>query len=333
MKITLLTLFILISIGCRQNEKALVTENPKLKVGIQVSPAMTLVMVAEAEGFFDKQGVDVELVEFTAGKFALQAFLSGSIDIAVSGEVPVCLSTLQGNKFHVIAQVVERTTNECRVVVRNEDGPVDASRYFHKKKRKLSTSFGGGPEFFTYNFLKKNGIAFDKVELVSQKPEDMPAALESGSVDAISIFDPFARIAELKMGSGAITYADSSLYSELYVCDVMEETISEKPDALRSFLRGLVDAELFISENPDEAKKIMMEYTKLDRQVVDDIWDNFVFAPSLNDLLIDYLTAEANWALEKGTFPASTPIPNFRTVVYSDLLLDVAPSNVQLSSE
>ena len=40
---------------------------PKLTVGIQVSPAMALVMVAEDKGFFDKAGVDVEIKEFTAG--------------------------------------------------------------------------------------------------------------------------------------------------------------------------------------------------------------------------------------------------------------------------
>jgi ABC-type nitrate/sulfonate/bicarbonate transport system substrate-binding protein len=128
---------------------------PKLTVGIQVSPAMTLVMVAEDGGFFDRAGVDVEIKEFTAGKFALQAFLGGSLDIAISGEVPVTLSTLQGNKFRVIAQVVERTINEVRVVARREAGLDTPETYFGAKKRKLATSFGGGPEFFTYNFLLK----------------------------------------------------------------------------------------------------------------------------------------------------------------------------------
>src|SRR3989339_123978 len=87
------------SVGCGHShlDKELKTSIlQKLRVGIQVSPAMTLVMVAEDKGFFDRAGIDVELKEFTAGKFALQAFLGGSLDLAVSGEVPVTLSTLQG---------------------------------------------------------------------------------------------------------------------------------------------------------------------------------------------------------------------------------------------
>lgn len=301
---------------------------PKLKVGIQVSPAMTLVMVAEDAGFFDKAGVDVEIVEFTAGKFALQAFLGGSLDIAISGEVPVTLSTLQGNKFRVLAQVVERTINECRVVVIKEEGLNTAEEYFGAKKRKLATSFGGGPEFFTYNFLKKHEIGSGQIELISQKPQDMPAALVSGSVDAISIFDPFARVAEIQMGEKGMTFADADIYSELYVVDVEEETINQKREQLRAFLKGLYDAQFYINKNPAESKQILMKYTKLDRQVVDDIWDNFVFKPAINNLFIDYTTAEAKWSIEKGTFPAGTEIPDFKAVLYPDILRSIDPNAV-----
>ena len=305
---------------------------PKLTVGIQVSPAMTLVMVAEDEGYFDRAGVDVEIKEFTAGKFALQAFLGGSLDVAVSGEVPVTLSTLQGNQFRVIGQVVERTINEVRVVARREEGLDTAEAYFGAKRRSLATSFGGGPEFFTYNFLKKHGIKPDQVELVSQKPEDMPAAVVSKSVDAVSIFDPFARIAERELGDEGITFADADIYSELYVIDVTQKTIDERRSALLAFLKGLHDAEAFIEEKPDEAKAILIKYTKLEKPIVDEIWANFVFKVAFNKLFLDYTTAEAHWAIEKGDYPPTTPIPDFARVAEPSLLREVAPGAVDLGA-
>lgn len=305
---------------------------PELTVGIQVSPAMALVMVAEDKGFFDEAGVDVQIKEFTAGKFALQAFLGGSIDVAVSGEVPVTLSSLQGNKFRVIAQVVERTINECRVIVRKEDGMDTPEKYFGAKKRKLSTSFGGGPEFFTFNFLQKHNITNDQVELISQKPEDMPVALESGTVDAISIFDPFARIAEVRLGESGQTFADADIYSELYVADVMQKTIDEKPELLKAFLKGLYDAQFFIKDNPEESKQVVIKYTKLDKKIIDSIWDNFIFKPAINELFINYTTAEAEWAINKGTFPKDTKIPDFKSILYPDLLKEIAPDDVKIGS-
>jgi len=148
------------------------TESPdparKVTIGIQVSPAMALVMVAKDKQFFEQQGLDVELKEFTAGKFALQAFLGGSLDFAVAGEVPVTLSTIQGSDFRVVTQVVEKTINEVRLVARRDGSATDPKAFFASKKRKLATSFGGGPEFYTYNFLKKFGISPSSVEIVSQ---------------------------------------------------------------------------------------------------------------------------------------------------------------------
>jgi len=244
--------------------------------------------------------------------------------------VPVALSMLQGNKFRVLAQAVERTINECRVIVRKEADLDTPEKYFGAKKRRLSTSFGGGPEFFTYNFLKLHGIRSEQVELISQKPEDMPAALESGTVDAISIFDPQARIAELLLGDKGQTFADADIYSELYVVDVMQETLDTRRADLKAFLQGLYDAQFYIKDHPDESKKVLMKYTKLDRGIVDDIWDNFVFRPAINHLFVDYTTAEAKWAIEKGTFPKGTPVPDFKAVLYPELLLEIDPRAVAL---
>ena len=307
---------------------------PRLTVGYQVSPAMALLMVAKDQNYYAAEGVEIELKEFTAGKFALQAFLGNSLDIAVSGEVPVTLATLQGNRFRVVAQVVERTTNEVRVVARRDGSFTTPGRYFRARRRKLATSFGGGPEFYTYNFLKKYGIQNDDVELISQKPEDMPAAIASGSVDAVSIFDPFARIAERRLGAQGITFEDPALYSELYVVNVRDAALSSgKRGAIAAFLRALKRAEAFISSNPGAAKASVAKYTKLDAEIIEEIWPHFVFRVAMNDLFLTYTTAEAKWAVEKGTFPQGTPIPDFRAVLYPDLLRSIDSSAVSLDGK
>jgi ABC-type nitrate/sulfonate/bicarbonate transport system substrate-binding protein len=314
---------VLAPLGCRTNKN-------HVTMGIQTSPAMALVMVAKDKQFFDAEGLDVELKEFTAGKFALQAFLGGSLDFAVAGEVPVTLSTLQGSNFYVLSQVVEKTSNEVRVVARREESITDATTYFKKKKRKLATSFGGGPEFFTYNFLKKHGIAANEVEIISQKPEDMPAALVNGSVDAVSIFDPFAFISEKQMGDKGITFADSDIYSELYVLTVSQDTVEKRRDVVDKLLKALIKAQEFVKGNPDEAKNIVIKYTKLDRSVIEGIWKNFSFGVALNKLLLDYQNQEAVWAREKGTVPANAPAVDFRQRIYDAPLKGIKPEAVQL---
>jgi ABC-type nitrate/sulfonate/bicarbonate transport system substrate-binding protein len=305
----------------------------KITIGIQVSPAMTLVMVAKDAGFFSRHGLDVDLKEFTAGKFALQAFLGGSIDFAVSGEVPVCLAALQGNQIRVVSQVVERTVNEVRIVAYKDDESshsVDPSEYFSSKKRKLATSFGGGPEFFTYNFLRHHNVEAEGIEILSLRPEDMPAALETRSVDAISIFDPFAFIAERRLGQKAVTFSDPSLYSELYVLDARPEQVANIPATIEALLKALAEAGKFIEENPDKSKQIMQGYTKLDRDIVDGIWGSFSFRVALGQKLIDYWNAEAMWARDTAKVKKDTKVPDFSEFVDSRFLRIVDPSAVKL---
>ncbi|MCH7883453.1 ABC transporter substrate-binding protein [Patescibacteria group bacterium] len=298
-------------------------------VGIQTSPAMALVMVAKDKGFFAAQGLDVELKEFTGGKFALEAFLGGSLDFSISGELPVTLAVLQGNTFVVPAQVVRETKNEVRVVARRDGDLETPEAYFKAKKRTLATSFGGGPEFFTFEFLNKLGIHEDQIEIISQKPGDMPAALISGSIDAIAIFDPFAFIAERQMGEKAITFTDEDIYSELYVIEA-KESVRENPVILKKFLSGLLEAEKFTKENPEEAKKIVIAYTMLNKETIDGIWNNFDFRIALTPQLLEIWKREAQWAIDTGKVRKETVIPDFRDIIFAAPLKNIAPHAVEL---
>ncbi len=312
-----------------QNKQKEIENLKHVTIGIQTSPAMALVMVAKDEGFFAKEGLDVELKEFTAGKFALQAFLGGSLDFSISGDVPVALATLQGNNFLVPAQVVRQTKNEVRAVARRDGNLNTAQAYFQAKKRKLATSIGGGPEFFTYELLNKLGIKKDGIEIISQNPSDMPAALVSGSVDAIAIFDPFAFIAEKQMGDTAITFKDESVYSELYIIEAKESVKDDSSD-LQKLLKGLGDAEKFINNNPEEAKSVVMKYTKLDKETIDGIWNSFDFHVALTPQLLEFLNREAQWAKDTGKVAQNTTLPDFSSIIFEQPLKEVMPSAVQL---
>jgi NitT/TauT family transport system substrate-binding protein len=305
-----------------------VASQKTLKIGMQIGPASTILMVAKEKGFFEKEGVNVELEGFTAGKFALQAFLAGSLDLAASGEIPVMLSSMQGNKFYVITQLAKGQNNEVRVVAAQDSGLDTPEAYFDAKRRKLATSFGGGPEFYTYSFLKYYNIT--NVELINQKPEDMPVSLASGSVDAVAIFDPYAFFAEQKLGDKAVVFGNESLYTEFYVLSAKREWVESTPETVNKLIKALVEASDFIKSNPDEAKIILMKNTNLDKTTVDGIWDKFSNNPELTDTLLQQLDAEAKWAKETGKVTPETQIPNFREFIYVSALKSVKPESVEI---
>lgn len=299
----------------------------QLTVGIQNSPSNSLLIVASSKGFFDTTKVKVVIKEFSAGKLALQALLgqAGDLDVAVCAETPIALSSLGGNKVNVISEIVN-AKNECRVVV-HKDGDLNTPEKYFSKKRKLTTSQGGSPEWLTYNFIKHYNLDESKVEIIAMLPENMPVALSNNSVDAISIFDPFARIGEKELGDNGLTFLNSDITS-YYVMSVKENTITTKSEALEELIKGLIKAEEFIKTNPDEAKQIVATKTKLDIGIINSTWDNYSFVIRLDKSLIDLLVAESNWAIESGKYPQGTAIPDFNSVIYSDILKKISPNKV-----
>jgi NitT/TauT family transport system substrate-binding protein len=332
-RIISLVLLALFVIGCAQQSPQSASGETTVRLGIRNAPADTLAWVAYEKGYFKEEGLDVQVSEFTAGVYALQALLAGSIDVATPAEVPPTLALLQGNtnRFVIVAQGVESTIDEVRVVARRDGTLETPEEYFKSKKRKLATSLGGGPEFFTYNFLKKNNISGDEVELIGQKPEDLPAALASGSVDAVATFEPFAYFAEKKT-KDAITFRDTKLYSEIFTVVFNKDFIEKNaPDTTRKFLRALKKAERFTQEHPEEAKQIVVARTKIDKETLDAIWETFEFRVVLTPQLVEYMRAEERWAKETGKVPEDATLPPLQEVIDIEPLKSISPESVRIT--
>jgi len=272
--------------------------NKPLRVGYQNSPAMALIMIADERKFFDAHHVRVDLKEFTAGKFALQAFLGGSLDVAVAGDVPTGLALLQGQHFVAVGEVLKGSHGAIRMVIRQKGGCQDVTpeKYFWDKHRSIATSFGGGPQYFTARFLNAHNIPLSQVKIISQAPENMVSAVTSGTVDGIAIFDPAAAKAEALLGVDHCTFPDPGVYREHYVIVTRPDELKPKPDArLRDFMAALRDAERFAAEHPLDAQKIVSQKTKIPADKVQQMWPEFEFGVALDPDLAKLWMAEADW--------------------------------------
>lgn len=290
-----------------------------LSVGIQNSPSNALIIVADAQKMFDSTQVKVTIKDFAAGKIALQAMLgqANDLDVSSSAETPVVLASLGGNAISVFSQVVN-AKNECRIVVHKDPARTTPETYF-SIKRKLATSQGGSPEWLTYNFINRYKLDKTKIEIVAVEPANMPATLTSKAVDAISIFDPFARIGEQQLGDKGQTFLNENI-TTYYVLSAKKQTLDQKSAAIVAFTAGLRKAEAFIIAQPEEAKKIVAARTKLDMNIINATWKNYAFGVDLDNGFIDLCKNEANWAIETGKYPRETKIPDFKTIVVANAI-------------
>lgn len=63
----------------------------RLVIGDSRQIMSALLYVAQAEGVFERNGLDVEIRGFHVGLEAVEAALSGAIDLGASSEVPISL--------------------------------------------------------------------------------------------------------------------------------------------------------------------------------------------------------------------------------------------------
>ncbi|HZX19601.1 MAG TPA: ABC transporter substrate-binding protein [archaeon] len=249
--------------------------NPKAAIGLQITPTATPILVADEKGFFKDNGVDVEIKEFTAGKFALQAMLANSIDFASPAEVPVLLAKSQGNDLYVLAEIASNKSESPLVV--KDDGSLTVQEYF-VKKRKIATSIGGSPEFSLYMFMRTYSVPKENIEIIAQKPEEMVGALSSGSVDGVVIFEPYPSLAEKNVSGLKVFKLPDGVYSTKYLLVGNKHFVDNNPETAARIMKALAQAEEFINSNPEETKIIVAKRTKFDVEIINKIWPDFEFA-------------------------------------------------------
>jgi NitT/TauT family transport system substrate-binding protein len=161
-----------------------------ITLSVGVDTVYAPMFLADAEGLFEKQGVDVRLRQFAQGGEGVDAMIAGAVDLAGSGDSTV-LGKTRGN-IRSLGVFVEDVGNYVKLVTREEiDDP--------KQIKKMGIVPGSISEFGAARLLEAEGIDEADVELVKAGPPELPALLQRGDIDGFVIWEPWPTNAT-KMG-------------------------------------------------------------------------------------------------------------------------------------
>lgn len=298
-------------------------EEITLTLAINPVPPSALVFIAEERGFFAEEGLSVEYANFQTGKLALDALLGGGAEIATTADVPIALAGLAGQEFNVVATIGWSKT-DVQVVARKDSGIISAKDL---RGKKIATTQGGGPLFFTHKFLEANNIALSEVNITYMLPSDMVIALANGELDAIVIFGPYNLNARELLGKNAVVFSPDDIYGETWNIVAGKEYAKKNPEGIRRFLRALLKAENFLKSNKQEAIEIIAKQSNLEKSIVESDLDLWNIELVLNKVLTDYLDLEAEWAIEKG-ISKSTILPDYGKLIDPSFLREFKPEAV-----
>jgi ABC-type nitrate/sulfonate/bicarbonate transport system substrate-binding protein len=109
----------------------------------------------------------------------------------------------------------------------------------------------------------------------------------------------------------------------------MQEYVKKHPEAIRKFLRALIRAEELFQNNPGEARRLVANFLKMDKVLLDEIWPIFTARVVLDQALLVDLEDQTRWAI-KNRIVSRKDMPNYLDYIYVDGLLAVKPMAVRV---
>lgn len=288
------------------------------------APISGISIIAKAKGFFEANGLDVTVSNFTTGKQCLDTVVGGGADIATTAESPTTAAAMAKTPIAFLARTEYSDLKTLVATAAEVKTPADL------RGKRIAYTAGTGSEVYTWTLLRSAKLGMSDVDLVSLRPQEMAPALAAGSIDAYDTWEPHVINGKKALGEKVTELDTRGVYAETFNIVVMRDYADKNPKVVRAFLKSLIEAEAWMKANREEAITTVADFVHMKRDDLALIWNEFVFGVSLDQKVMDILKAHSTWRLATGNAPPNATMPDFATVVFAAPLKDVAPDRVQL---
>lgn len=295
-----------------------------LAVAVARHPLSLPAYLADAQGLFAAEGLDVRLVEENTGRECLQRLLRGEVAAATSAELPLALAALRGGGFDIVATMAT-SGNFNKFIVRRDSGVASFDKLVG---RRVGTFFASSAHYFAQTCLLFAGVDPDAVQLVDVSPQDAPQALRDGRVDALAIFEPHAWRALKAMGGRADVLPSRRLVVDTWNLAVASGNARLPDGTLRSLCRALDRAWRLIAATPELGRALLRGRLAMEQEAVDWVWPDLHFSLELRQSLVTGLESQARWALRNRL--ATGALPNFLDHIRTAPLAGMRPGAVAI---
>src|ERR1700738_1850333 len=249
----------------------------KVRLAQNQGPISGVSIVADRQGLFAKNGLDVEVSNFTTGKQCLDTVMGGAADIATTAEAPTTAAAMSGQKIAFLART------EYSYIKMLTAAAAGISKLGDLKGKRVAYTAGTGGEVYTMQLLRAANLGKDDVIFVNLRPQDMVAALSSGSIDAYNTWEPHITNGLKVLGVKARPLDTKGIYAETFNIVMMQNYLQKNSAVVTGFLKALVEAEAWMKANRDGAIKLVAEFANMPVGDLTPPWDEFIFQVALDD--------------------------------------------------
>lgn len=298
----------------------------KIRLGAESGLLASSVWIAEHNGYFKNQGLDVEITEFSSGRDAFASMLNnGNLDMATVAQTPFVRNSFIRDDYEVIAGMVT-SPNDVKIIAR-KDSDIDAPADLKGKKVGITQSSTG--HYFLSLFLSQHGLSLADVTILDTNADALPQTLSDGQVDAIATWEPHIYNAKRLLGTNFSLLESSGTFREDFYFTVLKEWAKNNPALLKRFIAAIDSAETFIALHPEESQRIVAERLNLDPLFVASVWSDYSFGLFLDQAMLLTFEQQARWAQDNNIVSESAA-PNYLNFIYFDALEAMKPEAITI---
>jgi NitT/TauT family transport system substrate-binding protein len=244
--------------------------------------------VALEKGFFEEEGLNVELTTAWGGDKAMTALLSDSADIALIGS-ETSIYVYGQDASDLVINFAQLTQTDGTFLVAKSEHP-DFSWDETRDSKFLGQRKGGMPQMVGEYVLKKHDIDPHQDMEMNQNIDfaNIPGAFVSGDYEYVQLFEPTASTLE-KEGKGHIvaSFGEEAGNVPYTVFMTKDSFLKNNEDTVKAFTRAIYKAQQWVedTDDVDEIAKVVLPY--------------------FEDTDVDMLAASINRYKEQGSFATS----------------------------
>lgn len=232
---------------------------PKIRFGyIADFNGGSLLAIAEEQGLWEKQGLEVETPVFTNGPLQIQALGTNDLDFGYIG--PGAMWLPASGQAEIVA--INGLGNADRVIAQPGIDSIE-----DLKGKKVAVPEGTSGDMILTMALKSAGLTIDDVEKVAMDPATVVSAFSSKQVDAAGIWYPLIgtieqQVPDLEILAENEDFAEEVSFPNAFV--VSPAFAEEHPEATEAVLAVLREAMDYRVEHLDETVELTAAMLKAD---------------------------------------------------------------------
>lgn len=240
-------------------------EKAALTIGVVAVPDAAPIQIAVDKGFFKEEGLDVKISVETGGAAATPKLVAGQLDAMLGNYVALFLAQQAGaGKFKVVADSYQAAPDNFVIMTKGDNTSINTAADLAGKKIAVNTLNAIGTLAVTAT-AKVAGVTINENQYVPMPLPDMGAALETGTVDAIWVAEPFIS-ANAKAGAKKVADSMAGPLENFPIAGwvMTEKFTTENPKTVAAFQRALAKAQNLAASDRKVVEEALPKYTKID---------------------------------------------------------------------